>query len=412
MKFPLFIAKHYLFSRKKKSVINIISWISLVGIAVSTIALIVVLSVYNGIGEITQSLFNIFDPELLIEPAKGKTFHTDSIAYNAIQKLPGVKAISPIVEENAWITHKQNESIVQLRGVDDNYVTTTGLDTMTEGADAHLWKSQTIMTNELTPETVTNYYLLFGSEIYYNLGLNSYSNSPVAVHIPKRGGGLGMTIDEAFNNGYAYAGGGFFVQQEVDSRYVIASINFVRSLMDYSDDEVTALAITTQGPKQTQRVKANVQKLLGTQYKVKDRFEQQPLYYKVFRSERLGVFLILSLIVLISTLNLIASLSLLIIDKRKDIATLRSMGMEQRDIRHTFFAEGMMISLVGVVSGLLLGFLICLAQQQFGIVKMGSNFVVNAFPVAMRAVDFITTFIIVMALSSISIYFTVHKSKI
>jgi ABC-type lipoprotein release transport system permease subunit len=151
---------------------------------------------------------------------------------------------------------------------------------------------------------------------------------------------------------------------------------------------------------------------LGDGYTVKDRFDQKPLYYKIFRSERLGVFLILSLIVLISTLNLVASLSLLIINKTKDIATLRSIGMERRHIRKTFFAEGILIALVGVVTGLVLGFVICLLQQHFGIIKLGANAVVDAFPVAMRVVDFIATFLIVMLLSSFVVWLTVRRAKI
>ena len=151
---------------------------------------------------------------------------------------------------------------------------------------------------------------------------------------------------------------------------------------------------------------------MGDHLTVKDRFEQQPIYYKIFRSERLGIYLILALIVLISTLNLVASLSLLVLDKKRDIATLRSMGMQRADIRLTFRIEGMMISAVGVVVGLLLGFLICFIQQQFGIVKMGDNFIVSAFPVAMRAIDFLLTFLLVMAISTLSVFLAVRSNTV
>lgn len=409
------MARRYLFAHKRKSVVNVISWISLIGLAVGTTALIVVLSVYNGIGELTQSLFNVFDPELVVQPAQGKTFHTSSIDLSAIEKIPGVTAVSQIAEENAWITNKQNESIVQLRGVDTSYGTMTGLDTMLhEGT--YMLKGITTSTHiadkeeddEIIPISQI-YFLIFGGEIYDQLGIGTYSNSPVAIHIPKRGGGIGLSMDEAFNNGYAYPAGLFYLQQDIDSKYVIADIDLVRSLMDYSDDEVTTLAIATDG--NTKQVSKALTRILGDQYTVKDRFQQQPLYYKVFKSERLGIILILSLIILIATLNLVASLSLLIIDKRKDIRILRSMGMSAENIRSIFFSEGMMISAMGVIGGLAIGFLVCLLQEKFGIVKMGGNFVVNAFPVVMRLSDFIETFVLVLILCSGSVYLTTRRNK-
>ncbi len=408
MKVSTFIARRYLFSRKEKTVINLISWISLIGITVSTLALIVVMSVYNGIGELTQSLFNIFDPHLMIEPSEGKTFHTSTIDYDAIIKTPGVDNVSQIVEENAWITLRQAEAIVQLRGVDESYGHSCGLDTMiAEGEyllkDAYYDGADTIYQD----------FLLMGWNIMVRLGVNSMTNTPLAIHIPKRGTtSIGFSIDEAFNNGYAYPAGAFRIQEEIDNLYVVADINLVRHLMSYAPDEVTSLAVSVNDTKHLKRIKKQLQSILGDGYTVKDRFDQKPLYYKIFRSERLGVFLILSLIVLIATLNLIASLSLLIINKRKDIATMRALGMDGSQIRRTFFTEGLLIALVGVVSGLVLGFITCILQQHFGIVKLGANAIVDAFPVAMRLVDFISTFLVVTLLSSIVVAFTVKRAKI
>ena len=400
-----FIARRYLFSRKEKTVINLISWISLIGIAVSTIALVVVMSVYNGIGELTQSLFNVFDPELLIEPAEGKSFRTSDIDYAGLTQTDGVNVVSQIVEENAWITLRQAEAIVQLRGVDETYGKATGLDTMILEGDY-----------TLTPYTSTPYTstpILLGWNIMVRLGVNSMTNVPLAVHIPKRGTtSLGFTIDEAFNNGYAYPAGTFRIQEEIDNLYTVTDIDFVRQLMGYTPDEVTALAVTLAKSANIDKVKRELRHKLGDRFTVKDRYEQKPLYYKIFRSERLGVFLILSLIVLISTLNIIASLSLLIINKSKDIATLRAIGMTRRDLQRTFFTEGVMIAIVGVVAGLLLGFVICLLQQHFGIVKLGANAIVDAFPVSMRLVDFIATLGIVTLISSLVVWLTVKKAKL
>ena len=406
------IARRYFFSRKQRTVINIISWISLIGIAVSTAALIIVLSVYNGIGQVTQTLFNSFDPELVVQPAQGKTLHLHDIDYDALCRIDGVATVSQIAEENAWMTYRHNEAIVSLRGVDGNYHLVTGLDTLLYEGIYRFTDTVAAPDDEGDTMLTTVHYLLMGAEVYYNLGVRDVSNVPVAIHIPKRGVALGLTMDEAFNTGYALPGGNFYIQQDIDNRYVVTDIDFVRQLMDYADDECTTLAIALQPGARVSKVKTAVAALLGDGYRVLDRFEQQPIYYKVFRSERLGIYLILALIVLISTLNLVASLSLLMMDKRHDIATLRSMGMPARQVRRIFRIEGVLIAAMGVAAGLLLGFVVCFVQQQWGVVKMGSNFVVNAFPVAMRGIDFLLTTAMVMALSTLAVLFAVRKSKV
>lgn len=406
LRLSLFLALRYLFSRKEKSVINLISWISLIGITVSTLALVVVMSVYNGIGLLTQSLFNVFDPELIIEPAEGKTFHTADLPCEAMTSLDGVANLSSIVEENAWMTLRQAEAIVQLRGVDPAYGRFSGLDTLIFDGD-YLLRDQPPHSDR------PQYYLLLGWDVMLRLGVNSMTNIPVAVHIPKRGTtSIGFSLDEAFNNGYAFPAGAFRIQEDIDNLFVVTDIDFVRSLMSYSPDEVTAIAVSLDSPRRSARVKKQLTALLGDRYTVRDRYEQKPLYYKIFRSERWGVFLILSLIVLIATLNLIASLSLLIINKRRDIATLRALGMQPAQLRRVFFTEGLLIALFGVLAGLLLGFVTCLLQQHFGIVKLGANAVVEAFPVAMRLVDFVATFLVVTLLSTLVVAFTVRKAKI
>ena len=406
------IARRYFFSRKQRTVINIISWISLIGIAVSTAALIIVLSVYNGIGQVTQTLFNSFDPELVVQPAQGKTLHLHDIDYDALCRTDGVATVSQIAEENAWMTYRHNEAIVSLRGVDGNYHLVTGLDTLLYEGIYRFTDTVAAPDDEGDTMLTTVHYLLMGAEVYYNLGVRDVSNIPVAIHIPKRGVALGLTMDEAFNTGYALPGGNFYIQQDIDNRYVVTDIDFVRQLMDYADDECTTLAIALQPGAKVSKVKTAVAALLGDGYRVLDRFEQQPIYYKVFRSERLGIYLILALIVLISTLNLVASLSLLMMDKRHDIATLRSMGMPARQVRRIFRIEGVLIAAMGVAAGLLLGFVVCFVQQQWGVVKMGSNFVVNAFPVAMRGIDFLLTTAMVMALSTLAVLFAVRKNKV
>ena len=403
------IAVRYLFSRKQRSVVNVISWISLVGLMVSTMALIVVLSVYNGIGDVTKSLFNTFDPELVIEPAEGRTFHTSDIDMGALMRTEGVERVARIVTETAWVTYGQNQAIVKLRGVDTNYAALTGIDTLLALGEYRL-----------TAEGTTT--LVVGGQIFHDLAMRLPSAIPAAVHIPKRGTtSLGLTMDQAFNIGYAYPVGNFFIQQDTDRQYVLTDIAFVQRLMNYAPDECTSLALKLAPGADVDEVKrsltpAPLQKRgesPAPALVVKDRHDQQPLYYKIYRTERLGIYLVLSLIVLISTLSLVASLSLLIINKRDDIFILRSMGMERRTIRRAFLAEGLHICAMAVVLGLVLGFVVRWLQQTFGIIRMGDgNFVVSAFPVSMRAVDFLATFLLVMAISTLSVALTVRRARV
>lgn len=402
MKIEALIAVRYLFSRKQRSVVNVISWISLIGLMVSTMALIIVLSVYNGIGDITKALFGTFDPELVIEPSEGRTFHTADLDLGSIASMEEVEKVSRTVTETAWITYGQNQSIVKLRGVDENYAAVTGLDTLLSLGEYRLNDGNS---------------LIVGGQVFHELGMQLPSTLPAAVHIPKRGTtSMGLTMDQAFNIGYAYPVANFFIQQDIDRQYVVADLTFVQRLMNYAPDEVSSLALKLKSGSDVQKVKKNIRSSLSTLHTplvVKDRYDQQPLYFKIYRTERLGIYLILSLIVLISTLSLVASLSLLIINKRDDIFIMRSMGMERRTIRKAFLTEGLLICALATVAGLVMGFFVCFLQQQFGFVRMGDgNFVVDAFPVAMRAIDFLITFLLVMAISTLSVSLTVKRARI
>ena len=407
MRLEHLIAVRYLFGRRQRSVVTVISWVSLIGLMVSTAALIIVLSVYNGIGDLTKSLFGVFDPELVVEPAEGKTFHTRDLDMAGLAGSEGVATVSQMVNETAWITYGSNQAIVRLRGVDADYRLVSGLDTLLTEGTYRLGEGADGLT-----------YLLVGGEVYYTLAMRLHSNHAAAIHIPKRGStAMGFTMDQAFNSGYAYPAAYFFIQQDIDRQYVVTDIDFVRRLMDYAPDEVSALAIKLNpgaNPRKVKRlVAAHLDRTAAQPLVVKDRYDQQPLYYKIFRSERLGIYLILSLIVLISTLSLVASLSLLVINKRRDIFILQSMGLTRQRLRRTFRAEGILICAVAVAAGLVIGFVVCWLQQQFGIIRMGDgNFVVSTFPVAMRPLDFLLTFLLVMAISTASVTLTVHRAKI
>ena len=414
MKIEGLIAVRYLFSRKQRSVVNVISWVSLVGLMVSTTALIVVLSVYNGIGDITKQLFGTFDPELSIEPTEGKTFHTSTLDLQRLRAVDGVDRVSCLVSEVAWITHGQNQAIVKLRGVDADYAAVTGIDTLVLDGGSYSLSYAPPDPEEGTLPTAS---LIVGGQIFHDLAMTLPASNPVQVRIPKRGStSMNANVDDNFNPGLAYPVAQFYIQQDIDRQYVITDIDFVRQLMRYDPDEVTSLAVKLRPGADPDKVKQALLHYLtpvsSTPLTVKDRYDQQPLYFKIYRTERLGIYLILSLIILISTLSLVASLSLLILNKRGDIFILRSMGMEPRNIRRAFLLEGLLICAIAVVAGLVLGFLLCFLQQQFGIIGMGDgHFVVPSFPVAMRAIDFLLTFLLVMAISTLSVTLTVKKLR-
>ena len=404
MKLEWLIAVRYLFARGKKTVVTFISWVSLTGLTVSTAALIVVLSVYNGIGDITKSLFGTFDPPILVEPQAGKTLPLTDDTHAALLKIDGVERVAPIVDENAWITYNERQAIATLRGVDSSYAPLSGIDTMM--ANGHY-----MLHVDGLPT------LVVGGELFYNLGIHLLSNTPATVMIPRRGTSqTGFTLDDAFNVGHAYPIGLFFIQQDIDGRFMIADISFVRQLMNYADNECTSLAVGLAPEANVGQVKQAVSRVMaqqGIEVNVRDRQEQQPLYYKILRTEHLGIYLVLSLIVLISTLSLVASLSLLVINKRSDVFILKSMGLPTRRIRRAFLCEGLLICGMAVVAGLTIGLLLCVAQQQLGLIRMGDgNFIVEAFPVAMRLTDFIYSFILVMLISGLSVWLTVHRANI
>ncbi|KWW30187.1 MAG: lipoprotein-releasing system permease protein [bacterium P3] len=407
MRYRLLIAWRYFFARRHKSVVNIISRISLGGITVCAFSLIVVLSVYNGIGDLTQRLFNVFDPELLIDAAEGKSFRCDKKTLAQLRTTDGVAEVSQLVEEKAWATYRGQQAIVQLRGIDGSYIRQTGLDTLlADGA----W-----MVGQKDSGGIE--HIVLGGEIYYRLGISPYSNAPIQLFIPRRGTGIGTTMDEAFNSSAVYPSGYFVIQQDIDSRYAVCDISLIRRLLDYDDDVCTALSVSLTSRASVRQVRQTLLDKLGQAYpditfRCRDRMEQQPLYYKVFRSERLAIYIILSLITLVASLTLVASMRLLVIDKRDDSATLRALGLTEHAIRQVYVWQGAMITAAGCVTGLLLGFAVCLLQQRFGIVKMGENFVTTSFPVAMRGIDFLSVFLIVMAIGGLAVITTVRRTSV
>ncbi len=400
MRLPLYIAWRYLKSKKSHNVINIISGISVAGVTIGTMALIVVLSVFNGFESLVISLFNSFDPPIKISPYNGKTMDASAYPWDKIAAIPGIKAQTAVIEEKALLRYGSAQFLATLKGVDSSYQEWTGLDSM-------------ITAGSLTLEFKNQPFAVVGQGVAYYLGINTDNyDAFIEVYAPKRSGKIGANPEQAFNRLDIRPSGVFSVQQDFDTRYVIVPIGFTRELFEYNK-EITSVEIALEKDKNTEEIQSSIRQKLGPRYLVKNRFEQQETLYRIMHSEKWAIFLILSFILVIATFNVIGSLSMLILDKKKDIAILHSLGADNKLIRSIFMAEGLMVSLSGAMAGLLLGAIICIVQQQFGIVKInaeGGSFLISAYPVMMLWQDFFFVFITVSVIGLLAAWIPVRNT--
>ena len=379
MNLPLFIARRYILARKSHQVINIISWVSLAGIAAGTMALIVVLSVFNGFEKLVISLMNTFDPDLEITLVQGKTFNPQDLPQEQIRRVPGVISFAEVVQENALMRYSERQHIVTLKGVDKEYIRSSPLDSM-------------MLDGEFILEDGEVNRVVVGAGVAWFLEMNIHDRmTPAEVFLPRRTNVSAANPLEAFNRELVFPSGVFSVQQEFDTRYALVPIRLMRSLLDYTT-EVTSVEIRLDPASDEEDAREMIRALAGDRFRVRDRIEQQETLYRIMRTERWAIFFILTFIVIIAAFNMIGSVSMLVIDKRKDMAVLWSMGAGRRHIRQIFMLQGMLLTFTGAVAGLLLGAVICWLQQSFGLVRLGDSegsFVVNAYPVQMVFSDFL-----------------------
>lgn len=399
MIFPIYIAKRYLVSRKSFNIINIISAIAVAGVAAGTMALIVVLSVFNGFEELISSLFNAFNPDIKITAAAGKSFVLPENTIFIIRKIPGVEQCVEVIEDNALLKYKDNQHIGVVKGVTDNFIHAGIPDTMiTEG--------EFILSRGGSPEAVIG----AGVQYYLNVNLSDFK-TPLSIWVPRRKAALDEDPVNAFRSENIHISGVFAVQQDFDVKYVIVPLDFARNLFEYSD-ELTSLEIKIRKGFDHYELQKKIAEICGPGFKVQNRFQQEELLYKIMKSEKLSIFLILSFIILIAAFNIVGSLSMLIIDKKRDISILRSLGAENSLIRKIFLAEGLMISLTGCAMGMILGFLLCFLQLKFGLVPLGTHqgaFIVNYYPVKMELFDFIFVFLIVFSIGLLASWLPVKR---
>lgn len=398
MQTNLFIARRYLFSKKSHSIINIISLISMVGVLVSSAALIIVLSVYNGFEGLVLSLFNRFNPEIVISPAKGKTFYIKDFPADEIRALDAVQFFEPVLEENVLIRFKEKQSIVRMKGIQASYTSMNRLDTAIVQGDFLLGKDRLS-------------YAVLGYGVAYNLQarLSDFQN-PLHFYVPDKTKKLSAGLQNNFKTARLFPSGFFSIRQDYDEKYVFVPLHFARQLLDLPES-VSSVEIGLKDNFLPEDVKPQILKILGDDFVVKTRKEQQSFLLKMMRSERWAIFMILGFILLIAAFNVIGSLSMLIIDKTKDIFTLHALGASRAFILSIFAWEGIFISLAGGLFGLLIGGFIAWLQQNYGFIGLGNSgsFVVEAYPVQIHALDFFLVMVIVISTSIFSIIYPLSQ---
>lgn len=401
MNFPYYIAKRYIFSKKSTNVINVISIISVIGVAVATTALVIVLSVFNGFHDLVATFFTNFDPQIEVVPTKGKTAPADDPLLTKIRHLPEVDVATESVEDQALAIYNNKQAMVTVKGVDDNFDQLTHITDILYG-DGHY----SLHAGDLQ-------YGIMGIRLATTLGTGARFGDYLRIYAPQREGQLDMSnpqsafvVDSLLSPGVVFA----VNQSKYDKNYIIAPIAFARNIFG-QQGMLSSLEIRLKDGSNLDDVKKEMQEIAGSKYKVMDRFEQQADTFKIMQIEKIIAYIFLTFILVVACFNIIGSLSMLIIDKKNDVNTLRNLGATDKQISQIFLFEGRMISAIGAVIGIGAGLLLCLIQQQYGIVSLGDstgNFVVNAYPVSVHYSDVALIFVTVLAVGWLAVWYPVR----
>ena len=403
MNFPFYIARRYLFSKKSHNAINVISGVSVCGVALATLAMVCTLSVFNGFRDLVATMFTAFDPELKITSVNGKVFDSEDERIQSIRQWPEIEVFSCSLEDNAVVQYKGRQAMVVIKGVEDNFSQLTAIDNILYG------RGDFVLHDEVVD------YAIPGIELVSVLGTGIKFLNPLEVYAPKRGTRINVANPTtSFQTDYLHSSGLVFAvnQQKYDASYILTSLSFARNLFQY-DTEVSSVELKLLPNASLSHVKDKVQDLLGADFKVQDRYEQQLDTYRIMEVEKLISYIFLTFILLIACFNVIGSLSMLIIDKRKDVVTLRNLGADNKLVYRIFLLEGCLISFMGALIGVVLGLALCLIQQEFGILSLGSgdmagSFVVDAYPVSVQLGDVFLVLITVLLVSFLSVQYPVR----
>ena len=395
-KFVFFIAWRYLFSKKEQNVINVISFISVCGIIVSTAALVCVMSVLGGFVDLIEKSFGSFEPDLKIFAAKGKVFDYKQID-EIIEKNKNILFFAQELSDNALIDYNNNQTPVVLRGVDKNYKKVFNVDTVMISGSFRLYDFDFDVSA-----------VGLGLASILNLGVD-YLN-PLQIYVPVRERKINLARpDAAFKKGEVYVSGVFRTNQpEYDDKMLIVPIDFTRKMYDYDSLTVSAINLKLKDIKISAKTKKQLQQDLGNKYLVQNRLEQQKDFFKIVKIERLLVFLILAFILFIAICNIIGSLSMLLIEKKENIQTLRNLGANKKNINRIFIAEGWLLSIIGTIAGIFIGLIVCILQQNFGFIKMGSGSYIENYPVVISLTDILAILVTVLITGFLAAFYTVR----
>lgn len=399
--FSFYIAKRYLFSKKSTNAINIISGISVVGVAVATMALVVTLSVFNGFHDLVASLFTSFDPQLKVTPVKGKSIDADDTLLMKVKQLPEILVATETVEDQALAIYGERQAMVIIKGVENNFDSLTNIRQILLGDG----------TFELKAAEMS--YGIPGIQLAENLGLGYYYQTPLRIFAPKREGQLNMAVPtEGFVEDELYSPSVLFYvkQSKYDANYIITNIAFARNLFG-QQGMLSALELRVKPDCDISDVKKKIKSIVGEQFYVKDRFEQQEDTFKIMKIEKFIAYIFLTFILIVACFNIIGSLSMLIVEKKNDITTLRNLGANDKQIARIFLFEGWMISAGGALVGIVVGLTLCWMQQTFGLIGLGrssGSFIVDAYPVSVHFDDIVIIFITVLAVGLLAVWYPVR----
>jgi lipoprotein-releasing system permease protein len=400
LNFPFYIAKRYLFAKKSHNAINLISGISVLGVAVGTMALIVVLSVFNGFDDLIRSLFNSFSPDLQITVIEGKTFDPEAEKFNEIKNLEGVADFAEVLEDKALLRYNQKQTIATVKGVSANFEDISGVDSMIVAGDF-------ILAGEGENYTIIGQGIAYFLNVNINMDINY--QFPIAVYVPRRTKQVTLNPEQSIHKKYIFPSGIFSIEQNYDSKYIIVPLNFARELFEYID-EVSAIEVKLKNNANLKTIQNKIKNILGAEFEVKNRYEQNELFYKTMQSEKYVIFLILVFILIVASFNVIGSLTMLILEKKFDISTLRSLGTDLSVIKKVFLFEGCLISLIGAVIGLFAGLLVCWLQIKYKLVGLegSGTFIIDAYPVSIELYDIIAVLLIVFFIGLIAAWYPIR----
>ncbi len=400
MKLPLFIAQRYLLAKKSHNLINIVTWISIVSVAVAAFAMIFVLSIFNGFNVVISDNIHKMSADLQITSVKGKTLNINDFPFDKIKEIKNVELVLPTITEDALFRNQDKQQIGQIKGVPAEYYTV-------ERIDKSIVKSGRFGTDADVD------FAIPGVGMAYYLGINP--NNPftmIQVYVPRRGNASSFSLENSFNTGQLFVNQSFATNQDIDETTILAPYEWLSELIEY-EGLASDVEIFVNQSSNVNKIKKEIKKILGPDYNVHDQYEQQSTLYKMMKSEKLAVYLILVFILVMATFNVIGSLSMLIIEKKKDTATLRAMGGDNSLIRSIFLNEGTIIAVVGGIIGLILGIVAVLLQQYVGIIRLGDgsgSYIVDYYPVALQLQDVLIVLATITVIGGIAAFTTVRVS--